>query len=237
MKVVITDFIQDNLSVEREVLDGIARVVAMDAYHERELYGEIEDADAIMLYHNLALTAETITRLRDCKLIVRCGVGFDNVDRDCARDRGIPVVNVPDYGTEDVADSAIGMMLALTRGINLYNIRMRAPDAPWTYQPSAPLYRLRDRVLGIVGLGRIGMATARRALALGMDVRFYDPFIADGYDKAVGVKRVESLESLHERVVRAESSLPIDRANAEDDQPRIAPLDARRKFFGQYVSR
>lgn len=195
-RVVITDFINDSLRVEREVLDGVANVEALDAFAEQELVGKIENSDAVMLYHNLSLSALTIERLENCKLIVRCGVGFDNVDHELAGRRGIPVANVPDYGTEEVADSAIGMTLAMTRGIHLYNQRMRGEPDPWMYHVASPLHRQRDRVFGIVGLGRIGTATARRALALGMDVRFYDPFKPDGYDKAIGVKRVETLEEL-----------------------------------------
>ena len=83
-RVVITDFISDSLEIEREVLKGVATVEACDAYHERELIGKIDSADAVMLYHNLALSAETIQRLKCCKLIVRCGVGFDNVDHALA---------------------------------------------------------------------------------------------------------------------------------------------------------
>ena len=82
---------------------------------ESELAGRIEDAEAIMLYHFIGLSRPTIESLTRCKLIVRCGVGFDNVDRVAARERGIPVANVPDYGSEEVADSAIGMALALVR--------------------------------------------------------------------------------------------------------------------------
>ena len=195
-KVVITDFINDSLAIEKEVLEGIATVEAFDAYDEMSLLGKIESAKAVMLYHNLSLTAATIERLEDCDLIVRCGVGFDNVDHSYARQRGIPVANVPDYGTEEVADSAIGMALALTRGIHFYNQRMRSNPDPWMYHVSPSLYRHRGRVFGIVGMGRIGTATARRALAMGMDVRFYDPFKPDGYDKANGVSRVETLEEL-----------------------------------------
>jgi D-3-phosphoglycerate dehydrogenase/C-terminal binding protein len=194
--VVIADFINDSLQVECEVLGAVATVEACDAYDEKELAGTIDSADAIMLYHNLSLSSLTINRLKQCKLIVRCGVGYDNVDHGLARQLGIPVANVPDYGTEEVADSAIGMMLSLTRGIHLYNTRMRSQGDPWMYHVASPLYRHRGRVLGIVGLGRIGTATARRALAMGMDVRFYDPFKPDGYDKAVGVRRVETLEEL-----------------------------------------
>jgi D-3-phosphoglycerate dehydrogenase/C-terminal binding protein len=106
------------------------------------------------------------------------------------------VANVPDYGTEEVADTAIGMMLALTRGIAFMNSRLRGSEGPWMYTQVVPLRRLRGRVFGVVGLGRIGTATALRAKALGMDVVFCDPYKPDGYDKALGVRRVESLAQL-----------------------------------------
>jgi C-terminal binding protein len=195
-KVVITDFINDELATEREALAGLATVEAFDAHHEDEFGGRIEDAAAIMMYHNIRLTRRTIERLQNCRLIVRCGVGFDNVDHAFARERGIAVANVPDYGTEEVADSAIGMMLALTRGINQFNTRLRDRPHPWMYHVFAPLHRLRGRTFAIVGLGRIGIATALRAKALGMGVAFYDPYRQDGFDKALGIRRVESIEEL-----------------------------------------
>src|SRR5262249_10569208 len=134
---------------------------------------------------------------RNCKLIVRCGVGYDNVDRVFARERGIPVANVPDYGTEEVADSAIGLTLALTRGITQLNSFLRDNvDKAWTYPYFAPALRLRGRVFGVVGLGRIGTAAALRAKALGMDVVFYDPYKPDGFDKALGIRRADTLDDL-----------------------------------------
>jgi D-3-phosphoglycerate dehydrogenase/C-terminal binding protein len=195
-RVAVADFINDDLATERDVLGDLADITAYDAYSEADLLGKIDDADAVMLYHNIALTRASIGRLTNCKLIVRCGVGFDNVDRVYARERGIPVGNVPDYGTEEVADSAIGMMLALTRGINFLNNRLQRGVGDWMYTPVAPLARLRGRVFGIIGLGRIGTAAALRAKALGMDVAFYDPLKPDGYDKAAGVRRVEKLDDL-----------------------------------------
>ncbi len=195
-QVVVTDFIADALESEKRILGDLADVVALDGYHEDELVGRIEDAAALMVYHNIQLTRKTIERLNDCKLIVRCGVGYDNVDYVLARQRGIPVANVPDYGTEDVADSAIGLMMTLARGIHLLNSRLRAGLGPWMYTQAAPLHRLRGRVFGVVGLGRIGTAAALRAKALGMDVVFYDPYKPHGYDKALGIRRVESFEEL-----------------------------------------
>jgi len=149
-----------------------------------------------MVYHAVPITRLTIDRLRRCRVIVRCGVGYDNIDHAFAAERGIPVVNVPDYGTEDVADHAIGLMLALTRRIGLLNSRLRAGLGPWSHAQAIPMPRLRGRVFGVVGLGRIGSATALRAKAMGMDVAFVDPYKPDGYDKVLGVRRVESLEEL-----------------------------------------
>ncbi len=195
-RVVVADFVTDALQPERDILGDIADIVALDANTEADLSGKIEDADAVMVYHNIAITKTTIANLKQCKLIVRCGVGFDNVDHIFARSRGIPVGNVPDYGTEEVADSAIGMALALARGINFFNRRLQREAGPWAYMQGSPILRLRGRVFGIIGLGRIGTAAAIRAKALGMDVAFYDPLKPDGHDKALGIRRVEKLDDL-----------------------------------------
>lgn len=195
-RVVVTDFIGGSLEEELEILGDLADVEALAAESEEDLIGRVEDADAIMVYHCISITARTIETLKHCRLIVRCGVGYDNVDGPAARSRGIPLANVPDYGTEEVADSAIGMTLSLMRGINFFNRRLQAKEGEWSYVPLRPLHRLRGRVFGIIGLGRIGTAAAVRAKALGMDVLFYDPFVPDGRDKSLGVRRAESLDQL-----------------------------------------
>ncbi|MCA8995613.1 MAG: C-terminal binding protein [Planctomycetaceae bacterium] len=198
-QVAITDFINPPLNHEERILGELADVTAHNAFSEEDLIDKIETADAIMLYHFISLTEATISRLQNCKLIVRCGVGYDNVDLSAARSRGIPVANVPDYGTEEVADSAIGMMLTMTRGIHYTNSRLQRGAGPWIYEQVKPLYRLRGRIFGIVGLGRIGTAAALRAKALGMRVLYYDPYVPDGRDKSLGVERVESLNDLLEQ--------------------------------------
>jgi D-3-phosphoglycerate dehydrogenase/C-terminal binding protein len=195
-EVVITDLIDDDLAPEREVLGELARVTALHARNEAELVGRIEQADAVILYHELALTEATIGHLQRCRVIVRGGVGFDNVDRPLARQRGIPVANVPDYGTEEVADSALAMLLTLARGVHLANSVLRAAQGDWSYERAGPLLRLRGGVLGIVGLGRIGTAMAMRGKSLGMDIVFFDPYKPDGYDKSLGLRRAETLDEL-----------------------------------------
>ncbi len=198
-KVIITDFVTEPLDEERRLLGDLAEVTALDALCEDELVGRIEDADAIMMYHQFNVTRRIIASLTRCRLIIRCGVGVDNVDHAFAATMGIPVANIPDYGTEDVADTAMSMMLALARGVHLLNSRLRRAEGPWHYSPVVPLHRLRGRTFGIVGLGRIGTAAALRAKAFGMEVWYYDPYAPDGRDKSLGVNRAESVEELFRR--------------------------------------
>jgi C-terminal binding protein len=208
-RVVIADFQHGSLDVEQTVLGDLANVESLDVTDESQMWGQVEDADALMVYHTIKVTKGTIERLQKCRLIVRCGVGFDNVDFEFARSRGIPVANVPDYGTEEVADSAIGMLLSLTRGIAFQNAFLRPQTTKWHYSHVAPLRRLRDQTFGIIGLGRIGTAAALRAKALGMRVAFYDPYKADGYDKGLGVQRLETLEELLEQSFAISCHCPL----------------------------
>jgi D-3-phosphoglycerate dehydrogenase/C-terminal binding protein len=224
-QVAITDFIHDELEPERRILAGVAEVTALKAHGEDELQGRIEAADAIIVYHEISVTRFTIERLSDCKLIVRGGVGFDNVDCQAARAKGIPVATVPDYGSEEVADTAIGMTLALTRGIHVMNSRLRAGQGPWLYEQVVPLARLRGRVFGVVGLGRIGSATALRAKALGMEVLFYDPYKPDGYDKVLGIRRVETIGELLESSLVVSVHCPLtDETRHIIDGPAMAAM-------------
>src|SRR6185503_16797699 len=109
------------------------------------------------------------SQMQRCRQIVRAGVGFDQIDiAACARN-GIPVCNTPDYGTTDVADHAIAMLLALTRGIVAYNDALRRGTQGWDYLGAPTVRRVAGLTFGVLGLGRIGTATALRAKAFGMD--------------------------------------------------------------------
>jgi D-3-phosphoglycerate dehydrogenase/C-terminal binding protein len=195
-RVVITDLIVEPLTCERDVLGDIADVVALDAMSEADLKGRIEDADAIMVYHYFRLTKASIDRLTRCKAIIRPGVGYDGIDIRAARARGIPVCNVPDYGTEEVADSAIGMALSLARGTHFLNSRLKRGIGAWNVDQALPIPRLRGQRFGIIGCGRIGSAVALRAKAFGFDVAFFDPYVKDGLDKALGIRRENQLDHL-----------------------------------------
>lgn len=132
-----------------------------------------------------------------CRIFVTPKVGFDNINLKLWADRGIPVCNVPDYGTMEVADHAIAMMLDLLKGITFHTTELREnPRGHWRPALNPFGKRLSSATLGIVGLGRIGTATALRARAFGMRVVFYDPYVANGVDLALGVTRARTLAEI-----------------------------------------
>lgn len=155
--------------------------------------------DALIMWHGITLGREAIDRLDTCRIVVRAGIGCDNIDLAACAERGMPVCNCPDYGTTDVADHALGMILALTRGIAHHDHALRAdPVASWRFDTAPLIRRLRGTRLGILGLGRIGTALARRAHALDMDVHFHDPYVPHGQELALGVTRCRDLPELLE---------------------------------------
>jgi C-terminal binding protein len=191
--VVVTDHLAE-AGVERAVLDPIADLVLLQTYDEADVTALAADADVLLVFHDIKLTERTIAALTKCRGIVRCGVGFDNVDLKAAGSRGIVVCNVPDYGTEEVADHALLMLLALARRLLSAEQSVRAGRWDPTAIFGAP--RLRGRTLGLIGCGRIGTAMALRGKALGMRVVFYDPFKPDGLEKSLGVERCWRLDDL-----------------------------------------
>ncbi|NNG04668.1 MAG: C-terminal binding protein, partial [Inquilinus sp.] len=159
--------------------------------------GSLETCDALLVWHEIEVTPALVARLTRCRVIVRAGAGFDNIDLGAAGAAGIAVANTPDYGTSEVADHAIALMLSLTRGIARYHETL-VGDPVGAFTPTtAPLpRRIRGRRLGIVGLGRIGTATALRAKAFGMEVIAHDPYLPRGQEIAVGVARADLLDDL-----------------------------------------
>lgn len=157
----------------------------------------VTNADALVVWHEASMDRQVIERLKLCKVIVRAGVGFDHIDLEAAASAGIPVCNTPDYGTSEVADHALALLLTLTRGVTAYHEHLRQDPVGNYHFSRAPLVRrIRGRVMGIVGLGRIGTATALRAKAFGMRVMAYDPYLPSGTEIALGVERVDSLQTL-----------------------------------------
>ena len=189
----------DDGDIERQQYPDVEFVIARSRVDvAAEISPEVAaSVDAVINYSaalNVPLPPTAFPRAR---IAVRSGVGYDNIDTAGWGARNIPACNVPDYGTIEVADHAIALMLALTRGTYSYPTAIAATGAAGWHFNKAPLIRRhRNATFGIVGLGRIGLAAARRAAAFDMKVVFFDPHLSSGVDLSTGYERVHSIAEL-----------------------------------------
>src|SRR5262245_10604445 len=163
--VIVTDYLAEAGS-EKRVLDDVADITLLQTNDEADVLPHAAKADVLLVYHNIKLSERSMAALGKCKGIIRCGVGFDNVDVQAAGRRGIVVCNGPDYGTEEVADHALMLLLALARRLVPAVDSIRG--GKWECRVVFGTPRLRGKTLGIIGCGRIGSALALRAKAVGL---------------------------------------------------------------------
>ena len=197
MNILYPERMYPDATVEREVFGPDATIIMRDAGALAELsQADRDGVEGLMIFRFWAPGAE-LAKFPNLKAVVRMGVGYDRVDRAWCAANNVLVANVPDYGTMEVADSAMALVLALRRGIVLYHETQRHETPfPWTQIETQLIQRMSAQTFGIIGLGRIGTAVALRAKAFGFDVVFYDPLRPNGSDLAIGVRRAKSLEEL-----------------------------------------
>ncbi|WP_108861948.1 C-terminal binding protein [Ruegeria sp. Alg231-54] len=193
-KVVITDYDFGDVAVETEILEAAgAEVIALQAKRQEDLF-DVAPHCAAMMNQYARIGKETISRMRNCEVIARYGVGVDIVDVGTATEKGILVTNVQNYCTEEVADHAIALWLTLARKLPDYD---RATHAGvWQWQSGQPVYRLRGRTMGVVSLGKIGQAIVARAQSFGVTVIAYDPYLPREVAAKIGVELVSKPELL-----------------------------------------
>ena len=171
--VIVADCDHPSIEIEQEVLRGICPELAWHAcLSEDEIIARCADGEGLLIQY-APMTRRVLEKLPRCKVIVRYGVGVDTIDLQAAAERGIVVSNVPDYGTHEVSDHALAMMLCLTRKIAQANAQVKSGQ--WDFRLMYPLHRHQTQTIGIVGIGRIGQAMAHKTHALGMKVLAYDP--------------------------------------------------------------
>jgi D-3-phosphoglycerate dehydrogenase len=178
--VLITDCDHPTVDVERAILEAAGLTVELATCRRPdEVIAAATETGAVGLIVQYApITGDVLRALPGCRVVGRYGVGLDTIDLATAATLGIAVVNVPDYCTDEVADHALGLILALTRGI--VPLDRGVQRGTWDFRLAGRVRRPSSQRLGVIGLGRIGTALARRALALGFEVIATDPRRAPG---------------------------------------------------------
>lgn len=194
--VVVTDSVFPTLEPARKVLASIgAELRLAEASDPVRTSALAREADALMVTY-MPITAELIQQLSRCRIIARFGIGVDNVDVEAATRAGIVVTNVPDYCVDEVSDHALALLLALARRLFQADQSVRA--GMWSVNAVIPIHRLRGRVLGLVGFGKIARALAQKAQALGLEVLAFDPYLSPEFIKTQGAHPV-GLDELLQR--------------------------------------
>ena len=175
-KILVTDYQWPNLDIETEVLAAVdAELVVAPDGEEKTLVELAAGCAGIMTCWAQTTRNVIQAALPDLKVIARYGIGLDNIDIPFATENGVPVGYVPTYCVDEVAEHTLAFILALTRKTGLFN--RRTLDGVWDLSEARPVYRLKGKQLGLIGLGNIGREVALRAAAFGMEICVSDPFI------------------------------------------------------------
>ena len=192
--VAVTDFTFPSLEIEERIVHAAgAELRAGNDRHIAALKLLVADADAVITQF-APIHAEVISEMRRAKVIVRYGIGYDTVDVKAARERGIPVCNVPDYCIDEVADHTLAFILGVTRQVVPNTLYIR--DGKWGLAtPLDQLQTLRDQTVGIVGFGRIGREVAARLAPFKSRRLVFDAFVPADTIRSAGCEAV-TLEEL-----------------------------------------
>jgi D-3-phosphoglycerate dehydrogenase len=194
-KVVVTDWTFEDLRIEEEILHrNNVSLVGKQCKNTEELLSLVSYADAVIAQF-AKIDRNVIGAMRQARVIVRYGIGVDNVDLDAARRRNIPVCNVPDYCIDEVADHALAFVLASTRQVvpNTLHLKM----GKWGLaNPLDAMQAVKNLTVGIVGFGRIGREVVRRLMAFKCRVLVLDPAISAAEISATGAEVAQSFEQL-----------------------------------------
>jgi D-3-phosphoglycerate dehydrogenase len=185
MKVVVTDYTFSSLDLEAGVLKPLGcELEGRQCKTPAEAAAAVAQADCVVTQF-APIDAEVIGAMQKARVIVRYGIGVDNVDLAAARERGIPVCNVPDFCIDEVADHTLAFILAATRNVVPNCLAVRQGE----WRLAVPIERmrtLRELTVGIVGFGRIGRAVAQRLAPFGCRLLAHDPGVGDAAVTAAG---------------------------------------------------
>ena len=200
IKIVVTDYIEPDLKWEEEQLANYDQVIfehyQLKFKSREEVLAHVRDADVILV-NMVPFDAETVAGLEKCKLIIRHGAGYDNVDVAAATAKGIRVGYEPDYCSDEVAQHAMMLILAswrkLLRGRQVLEDSSKA--GKWDFTPIYPIYSLAGKTVGIVGCGRIGSLVLKMLSGFDFNIRICDPYLTQERQAELGIQ-VEPLETV-----------------------------------------
>lgn len=181
-RVFITDRIQ-NPDIEVDILKH-------DVSTKEDL-----NAEVLLVWHQV-VDAEYMDRFRKLRSIIRYGVGYDKIDVEAARERGIAVSNNPTYCVDEVSDTAMAMILNISRGVSRLDFQSRTFSGSWQENSIKSIRRLGNTKLSLIGAGRIGASVLQKAKAFKFDLGFYDPYLPSGWERTLGCRRYETLNDL-----------------------------------------
>jgi D-3-phosphoglycerate dehydrogenase len=226
VKFVITDYIHPDLNWEKEQCRELG--VDFEYYQKKpagpqELLDVCADADVILI--NMAkFDEEVINGLENCKLLMRHGIGYDNIDVEACNKKGIAVGYFPEYCVKEVAEQAIMLIMACQRklGQQVEKVRKVTEEGYKDYMSVAPIYRLHGKTVGIIGFGRIGRTVYRMLQGFGVEFLIDDPYLTDEVKEKFGIETV-SLEKLLKEsdVVTIHVPLNIPETQHLIDEPQL----------------
>ena len=199
MKAIIPDAqFPGEADVELEALGPDAEIEVHRAVRAEDIPDSSwADCDAILAWQDITVDAELVEKLDKCRIVVRCGIGYDRMGLEVCGARGIPVCNVPTYDFTDVMSSTLAMSLALMRGLFTYD-RLLRPEFVngWEWGVASEMRRVRDQNFAVIGCGRIGTGVLLRAQAFGMTPAYYDPYLPTGHDNSLGFRRFHDVSEM-----------------------------------------
>jgi D-3-phosphoglycerate dehydrogenase len=181
-KIAITDYIFSP-DLEKEILGDLVGTLVS------------EDTEVLLVWHE-QINEDYVKNLPKLRGVQRYGVGYDNLDLKYLKSKDIICCNNPDYGVDEVSDTAVSMILNIARGVSLYNHLAKNYINSWQENFNTVVKRNSDTVVGIIGAGRIGGSVIMKCNALKFQTVFFDPYKERGYEKMINSKRLESINEL-----------------------------------------
>jgi len=198
----VTDYIEFELDWEEKRCGELGVDFShyqMKTADPKELVETFRDAD-ILLVNMAKMTPEVMAGLDNVKVIIRHGIGYDNLDLPAATEHGIICANQPTASSEDVAEQAIMLMLATYRKLNIQRAILKdsIENGKWMFDPIFPMYRMGGKTLGIIGCGNIGSIVLRKMRSFGMKILVDDPYLSKERYAELGIEHTPLEEVLKE---------------------------------------